>query len=156
MATAADILGVYRNGKIPARWSQHYDQLCAERDRLEARDCSAPETCRTKLDDLTEGASDESEANISLVATSATQDTIFEVLTALGRIERGTYGICELTGDPIEAERLKAIPWARYSLLRQSELEKAGEVRRHAVPRLEALNEVILAEGDEAATEETE
>src|SRR6266849_6672706 len=154
MATAADILGVYRNGKIPARWSEHYDQLCAERDRLEARDCSAPETCRTKLDDLSDAASDEAEAGISLVATSATQDSIFEVLAAIGRIERGTYGICELTGAPIEAERLKAIPWARYSLLGQGELEKAGEVRKHAVPRLEAVNAVILAEGEEAATEE--
>ena len=33
---------------------------------------------------------------------------------ALGRIEQGTYGICEATGKPIAKARLEAKPWARY------------------------------------------
>jgi RNA polymerase-binding transcription factor DksA len=33
-------------------------------------------------------------------------------LEALRRIERGTYGICEISGEPIEEKRLQAIPWA--------------------------------------------
>jgi DnaK suppressor protein len=37
-----------------------------------------------------------------------------EIDDALGRIEDGTYGICEGRGEPIPKERLKAIPWARY------------------------------------------
>jgi len=134
MATAADILGVHRNGKIPARWSKHYLRLCAERDRLSARDCCAPGTSPSKLDDLTDAASDESEANLSLVAVSATKDAIFEVLAAIRRIECGTLWICELTGKPIQADRLKVIPWARYSLQSQSELEKAGRCESAACP----------------------
>jgi len=156
MATAMDILGGQRNCKIPTRWSKHHRCLCAERDRLLARDCCAPGTSPIKLDDLSDAAADESQTNLSLVAASATQDTIFEVLAAIRRIERGTYGVCELTGEPIEAERLKAIPWARYSLRGQSELEKTGDVRRRAVPRIESLGAEGNAEEDGEAAEEAD
>lgn len=39
-----------------------------------------------------------------------------EIENALGRIENGTYGICEETEEMIEPERLKAIPWTRLSI----------------------------------------
>ena len=38
---------------------------------------------------------------------------LVEVNAALERIEKGTYGICEISGEPIEKERLEAIPSAR-------------------------------------------
>ncbi|MEX0909743.1 MAG: TraR/DksA C4-type zinc finger protein [Candidatus Paceibacterota bacterium] len=38
-----------------------------------------------------------------------------EVLEALTRIEKGTYGTCEVSGEPIEADRLEANPAARTS-----------------------------------------
>jgi len=154
MATTAEILGAYRNGKIPAKWSKHYHRLCAERDRLVTRDCASVETSPTKIDDLTDTASDEAQANLSLVAASATQDTIFEVLAAIRRIEQGTYGVCELTGEPIDAERLKAIPWARYSLAGQKELERDGEVRRYGLPKLECVSDPASAEEDDGGVEE--
>lgn len=37
-----------------------------------------------------------------------------EILDALGRIERGTYGACEHCGRPIPEERLEAVPYARH------------------------------------------
>ena len=39
---------------------------------------------------------------------------LHEIDDALQRIEDGTYGICEGTGEPISMARLKAQPWARY------------------------------------------
>lgn len=39
-----------------------------------------------------------------------------EIDDALGRLETGSYGICEETGDDIEEKRLLAIPWTRLSL----------------------------------------
>jgi DnaK suppressor protein len=39
-----------------------------------------------------------------------------EVENALRRVAGGTYGACEGCGDEISANRLKAIPWARYCL----------------------------------------
>src|SRR5436190_715748 len=126
MATAADILGVGQRLKIPTRWSKHYQRLCEERDRQIARDCSMGETPWVNRDDEADAASDESQRSLSLVAASATQSTIFEVLAAIRRIERGTYGMCEITGEPIEADRLTAIPWTRYSFHGQNDLEKNG------------------------------
>jgi DnaK suppressor protein len=41
------------------------------------------------------------------------QQTLGEVEAALQRIHEGTYGVCEACGEPIGAERLSAIPWAR-------------------------------------------
>jgi DnaK suppressor protein len=50
---------------------------------------------------------------------------LIEIESALGRIERGTYGRCEETEEPIETERLLAIPWTRLSIegaeIRESE-----------------------------------
>ena len=39
--------------------------------------------------------------------------TVGEIDHALAKLEDGTYGICEISGQPIPKERLKAIPWAR-------------------------------------------
>jgi len=59
-----------------------------------------------------------------------------------------------LTGEPIEAERLRAIPWTRYALSGQSEMEKAGWTRKHALPSLEFLSEPAQVGEEESETEE--
>jgi len=41
---------------------------------------------------------------------------LLEIESALGRIQNGTYGICEETEEFIEPERLRAIPWTRLSI----------------------------------------
>jgi DnaK suppressor protein len=41
---------------------------------------------------------------------------LVEIEFALSRIENGTYGVCEETEEPIEPERLLAIPWTRLSI----------------------------------------
>ena len=44
------------------------------------------------------------------------QRQLAEIEKALARIEQGCYGVCEETGDDIEPERLKAIPWTSCSI----------------------------------------
>ena len=44
------------------------------------------------------------------------QALLLDIDEALERIEDGIYGVCEATGEPITRERLRAKPWARYSL----------------------------------------
>jgi RNA polymerase-binding protein DksA len=44
------------------------------------------------------------------------RETLVEIEAALQRIEDGKYGICEVCGKPIGAERLSAIPWARLCI----------------------------------------
>lgn len=41
---------------------------------------------------------------------------LLEIEQALSRIQNGTFGICEETQEPIEEERLLAIPWTRLSI----------------------------------------
>ncbi len=41
---------------------------------------------------------------------------LMAVEMALARIEQGCYGICEETGEPIESERLIALPWTSLSI----------------------------------------
>ena len=44
------------------------------------------------------------------------RQTLTDIDRALAKIEDGSYGTCEICGKPIGAERLKAIPWARYCI----------------------------------------
>jgi len=64
----------------------------------------------------------------ALNLASSEQDTLFEIEEALRRIENKTYGICEISGQPIEPARLMALPHTRFSVKAQSELEK-GRIR---------------------------
>lgn len=41
---------------------------------------------------------------------------LMEIESALARIENGSFGLCEETEEPIEPERLRAIPWTRLSI----------------------------------------
>lgn len=51
-----------------------------------------------------------------LVRQDRIRAQLYEVDSALSRIEQGFYGICEETNEPIEVERLMAIPWTRLSI----------------------------------------
>lgn len=55
---------------------------------------------------------------------SSEQDVLYEIDEALRRIDQGSYGICEMSGKPIEKERLKFLPFARYCVAVQSEMER--------------------------------
>ena len=54
---------------------------------------------------------------------TADANALFEIEEALNKIERGEYGICERCGKPIEIERLKIIPYAKYCLKCQKDIE---------------------------------
>ena len=47
-----------------------------------------------------------------------------EIDRALAKFERGTYGICEGTNEPIAIARLRARPWTRYSMEYKEEMER--------------------------------
>ena len=43
---------------------------------------------------------------------------------ALERLDDGTYGFCQHSGEPIAVPRLEAVPWARYTVDVQEKIEK--------------------------------
>jgi RNA polymerase-binding transcription factor DksA len=73
---------------------------------------------------MAEQGSDAYGQSLSLDLAAADRRLIKEIDDALKRIADGTYGICELTGKPIRAERLEELPWARYSIEAARELER--------------------------------
>lgn len=77
---------------------------------------------REKLD-LGEKGGDEADQTMRLLAeqemlnlNDRLRAQLFEIESALGRIESGAFGFCEETEEPIEIERLRAIPWTRLSI----------------------------------------
>jgi RNA polymerase-binding transcription factor DksA len=73
---------------------------------------------------MAEQGSDVYGQSLSLDLAAADRRLIKEIDDALKRIADGTYGVCELTGKPIRAERLEELPWARYSIEAARELER--------------------------------
>ncbi len=51
-----------------------------------------------------------------LVNQDRLRNQLLEIEMALGRMEQGTFGVCEETDEMIETERLLAIPWTRLSI----------------------------------------
>ena len=64
-------------------------------------------------DESGEGDSIAVERDFDLARVAQARQTVDEIDAALERIVKGTYGICEYSGEPIPKERLRAIPWAR-------------------------------------------
>ncbi len=80
--------------------------------------------------DLADRASSEAERANELRARDRQRKLISKIDSALRRIEEGTYGFCEETGDPITLRRLEARPIATLSLEAQERHEKREKVYR--------------------------
>jgi DnaK suppressor protein len=98
-----------------------------------------------------DAGSDAYDRDFALSLLSQEQDALYEIDEALKRIELGTYGKCEMSGKPIPRARLEAIPFARFTVECQSQLErqsKASRVRQ-SVTSLFGLTEEEGGEGEE-------
>lgn len=80
--------------------------------------------------DLADRASSETDRAIELRARDRQRKLIAKIDAALSRIEDGTYGYCEETGDPISLRRLEARPIATLSLEAQERHERNEKVYR--------------------------
>jgi DnaK suppressor protein len=81
-----------------------------------------------------DAGSDAYDRDFALSLLSQEQDALYEIDEALKRIEQGTYGICELCNKPILHARLEAIPFARFTVDCQSQLEKQRKMSRSRQP----------------------
>ena len=80
--------------------------------------------------DLADRASSETDRAIELRARDRQRKLIAKIDAALARIEDGSYGYCEETGDPISLKRLEARPIATLSLEAQERHERNERVYR--------------------------
>lgn len=136
--TAFSREGKEETGDISASYSQHTADIDNE---AFTRDCA-----------------------LSLLASK--QQELAEINIAIERMKKGTYGICEITGKPIPAERLRDVPFTRYSLEGKLEAEKQREaaVRRRraavatdiaSVTDLENDVPIVFSEDDDADRKKT-
>ena len=80
--------------------------------------------------DIADRASSETDRAIELRARDRQRKLIAKIDSALGRIEDGSYGYCEETGEPISLKRLDARPIATLSLEAQERHERRERVYR--------------------------
>jgi RNA polymerase-binding transcription factor DksA len=160
-ATAASILGTggkagaKRGGpaKIKPEWAKYYENLLELRERLMAQMSglakeSAEEMSNYSLH-MADSGTDNFDRDFALSLLSSDQDAIYEIEEALKRIEKNTYGICELTGKPIPRNRLDAIPWTRFTVEAQSQLEREGALRQRRLGQLGTVDTSGGADVDE-------
>ena len=82
--------------------------------------------------DIADRASSETDRAIELRARDRQRKLISKIEAALGRLEDGSYGYCEETGEPISLKRLDARPIATLSVEAQERHERRERVYRDA------------------------
>ncbi len=146
-ASLADILGFNPAQKkkpvslekesIPKKWMKFYKLLVNLRQHVQNElDLHTMDTLKHSSPKgsgkITSYGNHQADAGIdafdrdfALSLVSSEQDALKEIGEAILRIKEGTYGICEVTGKPINKKRLEAVPFARYSIEGQKEYEKS-------------------------------
>jgi len=108
------------------RW--HYRKLLALREAfLQRREGLVQEVAQPVPPysmHMADSATDEFNQEMALSQLSTEQNALYEIEEALRRLQDGTYGLCELTGQRISEKRLKAVPWTRFTARAEKELEK--------------------------------
>jgi RNA polymerase-binding transcription factor DksA len=167
-ATSAAILGRPMNKgvtaveakKIKQEWQGYYNCLLELRDQLRnqmsglAKE-SAQEMAGYSLH-MADSGTDNFDRDFALSLLSADQDSVYEIEEALKRIEKKTFGICELTNKAIPKARLEAIPWTRFTVEAQAQLERDGALRQRRIGQLGTVDNagVTEVETDEDEPEE--
>lgn len=151
-ASLADILGFNPAGSkkksayddpadVPAKWRKYFKLLLELRTHLTGQiDQHSEETLkRSSKDDagdlssygqhMADAGTDTFDRDFALSLVANEQEALSEIEAAINRIKNGTYGVCEVTGEPIDKDRLAAVPFTRYSASAQKELER----HRHRV-----------------------
>jgi DnaK suppressor protein len=102
------------------------ERLLSERSAVLARvrerlDLAAP--LQTHLPDEMDEVSVNQDLALMFRLADKEQKLLGELDAALARMDEGSYGYCEGTGEPIDYRRLLARPWARFSVAYKEALE---------------------------------
>jgi RNA polymerase-binding transcription factor DksA len=152
-ASIADLLGgsnPFRKGEgfvdeskqVPEKFRRYYRLLVDMRDALHKGLAFHSEEALKKSgkDDagdlsgysqhLADAGTDTADRDFALSLISNEQEALKEIADAIERMKKGTYGTCEITNKAIPAARLIAVPFTRYSLEGQKELERNRRAHR--------------------------
>ncbi len=157
-ASTTDVLGPHPpRRRIPSRFRPHYDRLVQLREEILREQAGlAKEALEQRprfSQHMADAGTDTYHRDLAFSMLSSEQDALYQIDQAIDRIRNGTYGICELTGKPIERRRLEAIPWTRFSAAAERKLERDGARRRPGLGPREAILSGEPAEAPEPAEE---
>src|SRR5204863_3427450 len=132
--------------KVKAEWAKFYERLIELREQLQRQmnglaQESAQEIPGYSLH-MADSGTDNFDRDFALSLLSSDQDAMYEIEEALKRIEKNTYGVCELTGKTIPKARLEAIPWTRFTVEAQAQLERDGALRQRRLGALGSVDSV--------------
>ncbi len=161
-AAEQDPVSVMAPKPIAREWKKFYKRLLETRDgildqQLRLQGETAQNQPQFMTDPGAESANAAFEQDKALGRVSTYQEMLDEVNGALRRIETGTYGVCELTGKQIGADRLEAIPWTRFSMEAEQALEADGKAPVHfEIPPQFSVREVSLGRSEAESTRHRE
>ena len=118
--------------KVPKQWLPYFQTLMALRKALKGSlDQRSSETIGASARESGELSINSSDAgtetfdrDLALSIVANDQDALEEIEDAIDRIFAGTYGVCLETNKPINKNRLKAVPFTRFSVEGQIQFER--------------------------------
>ncbi len=146
--------------KVKPEWQKYCQRLLELREQLLRQMNGLAKESAQELPGyslhMADSGTDNFDRDFALSLLSSDQDAVYEIEEALKRIEKKTYGICELTGKTIPKARLEAIPWTRFTVEAQAQLERDGALRSRRLGQLGTIDSAGVAEveGDEEEPEE--
>lgn len=157
-ASTTDVVGPPPSRRrIPLRFRRHFERLVKLREQMLRRQADlardALEASPRFSQHMADAGTDHYQRDLALSMLSSEQEALYQIDQAIDRIRNGTYGICELTGKPIEARRLEAIPWTRFSAAAEKQLERNGVRRRPGLRPREAALSLPPPEAGESSEE---
>ena len=159
--SAAGVRGIVpknSSAPVPLQWRWHYRTLLTLRERLLNHRAYLTAKAAASLEplDSADVAADDFEHDLALGQLSGEQDVLYEIQAALNRIRAGTYGLCEVTGQPISRARLRAIPWTRFCQTVEERLENDGTLRTPHLGELRSIYQVVTRCPDADVPDEEE
>lgn len=146
--------------KLKPEWQGYYNTLLDLRERIQRQMSGLAKESATQMEGhslhMGDSGTDNFDRDFALSLLSSDQDAVFEIEEALKRIERGTFGICELTEKQIPKARLEAIPWTRFTVDAQAQLEREGALRQKRLAALGSMEGSSVPDTDDGDVEEAD
>ena len=143
--------------KVKPEWQKYCQRLLELREQLLRQMNGLAKESAQELPGyslhMADSGTDNFDRDFALSLLSSDQDAVYEIEEALKRIEKKTYGVCELTGKTIPKARLEAIPWTRFTVEAQGQLEREGALRSR---RLGQLGTIDSAGANEVESDDDE
>jgi len=105
---------------------------------------------------MADAGSDAYDRDFALSLLSQEQDSLYEINEALKRIDLGSYGICEMSSKAIPEIRLEALPFTRFTVECQAQIERDNMGGRYRRPVRSLFGLEDSADGDDDSSDDEE